>query len=118
MTQEKIIYWVSTGLMCALFAFSAGMYFLNYDQIVEVFGQLGFPAWVVYPLAIVKVLGIVAILSKQSKMLKEWAYAGFFFDAFFAFGAHHYAQDGEGVPAIIGIVLVIISRIYDGKLYR
>jgi len=118
MTQDKIIYWVSTGLLCALMAFSATMYFMNYEEVVDVFAQLGFPAWVVYPLAVAKVLGIVAILSKQSKLLKEWAYAGFFFDAFLAFGAHHYAQDGAGTPALIGIVLVIISRIYDSKLYR
>lgn len=118
MTSDKIIYWISTGLLCALFAFSAGMYFMNYDEVVGVFEGLGFPGWIVYPLAIVKVLGIIAILTKQSKMLKEWAYAGFFFDAVLACGAHYYAQDGQGMPAILGIILVIVSRFYDGKLYR
>ena len=118
MTKDKIIYWISTGLLCALFAFSAGMYIMNYNEVVGVFGGLGFPEWIVYPLAVVKVLAIIAILSKQSKLLKEWAYASFFFDSILAFGAHHYAQDGQGVPAILGIVLVIVSRFYDGKLYR
>lgn len=118
MNRDKIIYWVSTGLMCALFLFSAGMYFTKYSMVVGFFEQLGFPTWIIYPLAVAKVLGVIAILSKQSKLLKEWAYAGFFFDALLAAGAHHYAGDGQTGMALIGILFIVVSRIYDGKLFH
>jgi len=118
MNRDKIIYWVSTGLMCALFLYSAGMYFTKYEMVKGFFEHLGFPVWIIYPLAVAKILGVIAVLSKQSKMLKEWAYAGFFFDAVLAAGAHYYAGDGQTGMAIGGIILVIISRIYDGKLFR
>ena len=118
MDTTKIIYWVSTILMCGLFAFSAHMYFTKYEMVQGFFGHLGFPAWVVYPLAVAKVLGIIAILSNQSKLLKEWAYAGFFFDAVLAAAAHQITDGGGASMSIGGIILVIISRIYDSKMGR
>ena len=101
--------------MCLIFTFSAGMYIVNYDMIVSHFPELGFPGWLVAPLAALKILGIIAILSDRSKVLTEWAYAGFFFDAVLAYGAHHYANDGEGMVAIIAIIMTIVSRIYYPK---
>lgn len=112
-----MIYWVSTLIMCAIFAFSAGMYFTKYEMVVGFFEQLNYPSYIVYPLAVAKVLGIVAILSKQSKMLKEWAYAGFFFDAVLATAAHYYNGDGWGL-SLVAIIVIVISRIYDAKLFR
>jgi len=118
MKTNKIIYWISTGLMCLLFLFSAGMYFFKTPMIKETFTFLGFPTWVIYPLAIAKILAVVAILSKQSKVLKEWAYAGLFFDSVLAFGAHWFAKDGEFAPAVVAILLIVVSRIFEGKIYH
>ena len=105
-------------MMCAIFAFSAGMYFTEYDMVKGFFEGLGYPVYIIYPLAIAKVLGIIAILSRQSSVLKEWAYAGFFFDGVLAAAAHMNAGDGEAGGAILAIVVTIISRIYDGKMFR
>ena len=113
----KVIYWGSTGLMCLLFLFSAGMYLTNYDVVSGVFEQLGFPTWIIYPLAVAKILGVVAVLTKASRLLKEWAYAGFFFDAVLAFGAHWMIEDGGHIAAVVAIVLVLVSRFYDEKLF-
>jgi len=117
MNINKIIYWISTGLMCLLFLFSAGMYFFNNPVIKETFTFLGFPTWVIYPLAMAKILAVISILTKQSKLLKEWAYAGLFFDSLLAFGAHWFAKDGQFAPAIIAIILILVSRFFDSKLY-
>ena len=117
MDWTKIIYWATTGLMCLLFTMSATMYFVKYDDVAATFGILGFPTWVVIPLAIAKILGVIAVLTKASKLLKEWAYAGFFFDSLLAFGAHYYANDGGTIAAVIALVLIVVSRIYDGKMY-
>lgn len=115
--RNKIIYWIATGLLTALMLISAGMYFMNYEMVSATFQKLGFPIFVIYPLAVAKLLGLIAILSKKSKLLKEWAYAGFFFDFILAFFAHIVAQDGEYMMALIAIVLLLVSRIYDGKVF-
>jgi len=39
--------------------FSAGMYFIKYEMVVGFLGYLDFPSWVVYPLAMTKVMGIL-----------------------------------------------------------
>lgn len=118
MNVEKIIYWIATGIMCALFAFSAFMYFSNTAGIQAYFeGVMGFPSWVVIPLAIAKVLGIIAVLTKQSQMLKEWAYAGFFFDALLASGAHYHAGHGLAGLSMVALVAVLVSRFMDGRVF-
>jgi len=117
MDITKAVYWISTLIMCAIFAFSAGMYFTNYEMVQGFFRQLNYPTYLVYPLAIAKVLGIIAILSRQSKVLKEWAYAGFFFDAILATAAHSANGDPLGL-SVIAVVVVVVSRIFDEKMFR
>ena len=104
--------------MCAIFAYSAQMYIFNYEQIVSYFPNLGFPGWLVAPLAVLKILGIVAVLSKKSRFLKEWAYAGFLFDSLLAFFAHYFAADGQGMIAAVAIVATLVSKVFDEKLYN
>ena len=112
---KKIIYWISTGLMCAIFLFSASMYFMKTEMVQGFFEMLHYPTYLVYPLAIAKILGIVAVLSNKSKLLKEWAYAGFFFDACLAAVAHLDAKDGGEMMSILAIILVVISRAFWKK---
>ena len=118
MKTNKIIYWIATGLLCLLMLASAGMYIFNHQAVLEIFKTLGFPAYIVYPLAVAKILGVIAILSKQSKWLKEWAYAGFFFDFLLAISAHLNAGDGEFPLAVIALVLLLVSYIFDKKVFK
>ena len=108
---RKIIYWVSTILMCGIFTFSAQMYLRNPDRVAGFFEALSYPTNLVYPLAVAKILGIIAVLSDISKVLKEWAYAGFFFDALLATLAH-YVAGHEILMSGAALVLVIISRVF------
>jgi hypothetical protein len=55
-------------------------------------------------------------VSNQSKMLKEWAYAGFFIDTVLAAAAHFNAGDGGHVMALGGTVLVVISRFMSERV--
>ena len=114
---NKIIYWVSTGLISALMLLSAGMYFFNYETAAETFTNLGFPVYIIYPLAVAKILAVVAILTKKSDTLKEWAYAGLFFDFVLAASAHINANDGEFAPALVALVALMVSYVYDRKLF-
>jgi hypothetical protein len=116
MKKIKITYWISTGLLTAMMLMSAGMYFFNYEMISETFTNLGYPAYVIYPLGIAKILGLVAIWSGISKSLKEWAYAGFFFDFVLAFFAHLMIGDGEFGGAVIATILLFVSYFSWKKL--
>jgi DoxX-like family len=116
MKTEKVIYWISTGLLCALMLFSASMYFTKTEMIKGFFESLHYPTYLVYPLATAKILGIIALISNKSKMLKEWAYAGFFLDTVLAAAAHFNAGDGGHVMALGGVVLVVVSRFMSGRV--
>ena len=76
----------------------------------------GYPSYLIYPLGIAKVLGRIAIWTRLSPLLKEWAYAGFFFDVLLAFAAH-YTTDGAIVPSLVGLVLVLVSRFTEARVF-
>ena len=92
------------------------MYFINYEMVAETFTQLGYPTHIIYPLAIAKILGLIAIWTKRSNTLLEWAYAGFFFDVVLAMAAHININDGAWMPAALGIVLVITSYVTGKRI--
>ena len=102
--------------MCLIFLFSAYMYLSNYEQVTGFFEELMFPTWLIYPMAIAKILGVIAILSKQSKFLKELAYAGFFYDALLALCAHLINGDGGYLFSIIALSATIVSWIFDRRI--
>ncbi len=114
--RDLWIYRISTGLLSMLMLFSATMYFVQNEMVSETFANLGFPSYIIYPLAIAKILGIIAIWSNKSKMLKEWAYAGFVFNVLLAGSAHINIGDGEFAGALMGLVLVTVSYIYSRKI--
>ncbi len=118
MTQKnkKTIYLVSTVLLSAMMLMSAGMYFFNYEMVSETFIRLGYPTYLIYPLAIAKILGVVALWTKKNATLREWAYAGFFYDFILALTAHLHAQDGEYGPAFATLTLLILSYIYKRRI--
>jgi len=112
----KLIYWGATGLLTLIMLMSVGMYFAQHDTMVESFSKLRFPSYLIYPLAVAKILGIVAIWTNKSDTLREWAYAGFFYVSLFAMTAHVSANDGEFPPALISMILVLISNVSGKKM--
>lgn len=118
MTIQKVIYWIATAIMCIIFLFSAYNYFAHYEAMANYFDFLNFPRWVVYPLATLKVLGVIAVLSRVSPFLKEWAYAGFFFDALLAFTAHNVAQDGGYMFSAIVLIALVVSRTMEPFVFE
>ena len=115
--RDLWIFRISTGLVSLLMVFGATMYFVQNDMTREAFTSLGFPTYIIYPLAIAKILGVIAIWTNKSKMLKEWAYAGFVFDFLLASSAHINAGDGEFVPAMVALILIGISYYFNRKLF-
>ena len=110
--SKLVIYWIATGLM------SVGMLSSGLEQIfqAQVFKDiiipLGYPLYVLYILGTWKILGVTAVLIPGFKLLKEWAYAGFFFVMTGAL-VSHLASGDFGVKAILGpsfqIVFIMTS---------
>jgi len=115
MKANKIIYYAATGLLSLMMLGSAGMYIFNHAEIAGIFKTLGYPTYIIYPLAAAKLLGLAAIWSDYSKTLREWAYAGFFFDFLLALSAHLNAGDGGWPTAAVAFLLWTISYVFDKR---
>lgn len=116
MTANKIIYWIATGLVSVLMLLSAGMYFINTEEVRATFVRLDYPPYLVIPLAIAKTLAVIAIVSRKSNTLKEWAYVGLLIDFTLAFFAHYQAQDGGHTLAAFAIISLLISYLFEKKI--
>ncbi|WP_312029612.1 DoxX family protein [Paenibacillus sedimenti] len=75
---------------------------------IEVLSGLGYPAYLATILGLWKLLGVIAIVIPRFPRLKEWAYAGFFFELSGAALSH--AFSGEG-PALIAQPLVFLALV-------
>ncbi len=118
MKIKKFIYWLATGLLCLMMLGSAGMYILNHAEVAKIFNALDYPTYIIYPLAMAKILGVTAILTKYSKFLKDLAYAGFFYDFLLAASAHYFAGVTSPFLAITALILLVVSFVLDRKLYN
>ena len=116
MKRDKLIYYISTALLTVIVLFSVGMYFFNHDNVAVMFTNLGYPAYIIYPYAIAKLLGLITIWFFRKNTIKEWAYASFFFAFVLAFFAHIMISDGEQTGAIIAIVLLLTSYYFGKKI--
>jgi hypothetical protein len=76
---QKIIYWVST-LWLALGMVSTGIVqLMGMENETVLFTTLGYPEYLLVLLGAWKILGVIALLIPGYPLVKEWAYAGFFF---------------------------------------
>ena len=76
-----ILYWVFTLLFAALMTFSAIPNIItNDDSIKFMHDILGYPVYFIPFIGVAKMLGVIGILIPGLKKIKEWAYAGLFFD--------------------------------------
>src|SRR5947207_7442491 len=78
----KIIYWISTiWLALGMVATGAVQLFKAKEGQggVDMVTHLGYPVYLLTLLGVWKIMGIVALLIPKFPLLKEWAYAGFFF---------------------------------------
>ena len=104
--RNKIIYWVST-IWLALGMVSTGIVQLSkMDEEVEMFTRLGYPRYLLTILGIWKLLGVVAVLIPKFPLIKEWAYAGFFFMMSGAVLSH--LINGDEAVTLFGPTLLLI----------
>jgi hypothetical protein len=124
--RNKIIYWVAT-VWLSLGMLSGGIAQLfQMKEAVEGVTHLGYPAYFLSIIGFWKILGVVAVLLPAGRqaflnLVKEWAYAGFFFLMSGAVVSHIACGDAakENFGPVLLIVLIVVSwyfRPADRKL--
>ena len=109
--RNKIIYWVST-LWMSLGMLSGGIAQLfKVKETIEGVTHLGYPVYVLTIIGIWKILGVIAVLVPKFPLVKEWAYAGFFFTMSGALYSHIANGDAakENFGPVLLLVLIVVS---------
>ncbi|HXD77809.1 MAG TPA: DoxX family protein [Puia sp.] len=95
MQKIKIAYWIVTAIFAAFMAMSGFFDAISTPDALKVFKDLELPAYLSPFLGVAKLLGAIAIIVPGFPRLKEWAYAGLFFDLLGA----TYCSIASGHPA-------------------
>ena len=116
--RDKIIYWIATIWLVL------GMLATGLQQLfkVELEGaqappgvwgikQLGYPVYFLTIISVWKILGVMALLVPKFPLLKEWAYAGFFFAMSGAAISHIVVTHSvnEAFPSLVLLVMTVVS---------
>jgi hypothetical protein len=81
MKRTKILYWVFTIIAAGLMLTTVIPNIMVTDEWVEIMHkQMGYPIYFIPFIGWAKLLGVIGILVPGFPRLKEWAYAGLFFD--------------------------------------
>ena len=81
MTKTRmILYWATTGMLVLALASSGVTGLAQHPEHVKVLAHLGYSAYFGVILGFWKVLGATALIVPGRPQLKEWAYAGIFFN--------------------------------------
>ncbi|AIM37514.1 DoxX-like family protein [Sphingobacterium sp. ML3W] len=112
--RHKITYWFFT-LWLSLGMVSTGIIqIIHLDEEVDKIKELGYPPYFLTIIGIWKLLGVAAVLLPKFPLVKEWAYAGFFFLMTGAIFSHLAIGDKSSTyfgPALL-LVLTIVSWYY------
>ena len=109
--RNKIIYWVITVFLAFGMLAQGLAQIFHTKGYVDIIVHLGYPLYFLYIIGVWKILGVIAILIPGFKLVKEWAYAGFFFVMSGAVFSHIASGDSLNAlgPASVLLLLVVVS---------
>ena len=121
MKRTNILYWVFTGLF-ALIMLSTAVpnVMMSPDSVDLIHTKLGYPQYVIMFVGIAKILGVIGILIPGYPRLKEWAYAGLFFDLIAATMSGVAVEGFHPAQLLMSVFFLpgILSYIYYHKRLR
>lgn len=108
---QKIIYWIATLWLALGMVSTGGVQLLKVEDEVANITKLGYPVYFLTILGSWKMLGVIAVLVPKFPLLKEWAYAGFFFAMSGATMSRLAAGDPVSamLPSLLLLVLTVVS---------
>ena len=118
MKTTKILYWVTTSIIC-LFASTA--IFMNSEMAKEGTQHVGIPRWLGLEISIGQLIGLVLlIVPAVPARFKEWAYVGFGIMYLSAINAHIAVGDpiSNTIMAVVFFGLLLTSYFSFHKLQK
>lgn len=107
--RNKIIYWIATVWLSLGMVSTGIVQLLKVPEEVNMFTRLGYPSYLLTMLGVWKLLGTVAVLIPRFPLIKEWAYAGFFFAMTGALLSHLF--NGDEAKELFGPGLLLILTV-------
>ncbi len=119
MKTIKIIFWTTTILFAVFMTFTAVPDVTLAKEAVDWMRKLGYPDYFTPFIGYAKILGSIAIVIPGFYRVKEWAYAGLFFDLIGATYSNVtvFGADGSLIFMALPTAIGIASYIYYHKLY-
>jgi hypothetical protein len=116
MKRINICYWIFTGLFAAFMGLTAIPDIIMSDDVMVFMRLLGYPDYFVPFIGWAKVLGSIAILIPGFPRIKEWAYAGLFFDLIGAiYSVIAVGQSAGAVFILLPMIIGVLSYIFYHK---
>jgi uncharacterized membrane protein YphA (DoxX/SURF4 family) len=108
--RNKIVYWVSTILIVlGMLPGGIGQIF-HAKWSLDLFRTLGYPLYLLPVIGTWKVLGSIVLLIPKFPLVKEWAYAGFFFAMSGAVFSHIASDDSlRASSPLVLLILIVVS---------
>lgn len=111
--RDKIIYWIVTLWLALGMTATGAVQVFKTKYEVDYITHLGYPVYLLTILGIWKFLGVIAVLVPKFPLVKEWAYAGFFFTMTGAMLSHFAVATVEGIfGSTLLLVLTLLSWAY------
>lgn len=107
--RNKIIYWIATVWLSLGMGVTGMVQLLHVPEETVIMTRLGYLPYFMTLLGVWKLLGVIAVLVPRFPLLKEWAYAGFFFTATGA-AISHLAM-GDEAKELFGPLLLLVLTI-------
>lgn len=107
--KNKIIYWIATAWLVLGMVSTAIVQLSKAQSEVDMMTRLGYPIYFLTLIGIWKILGAVAVLIPKYPLLKEWAYAGFFFAMSGAVFSH--LANGDPAKELFGPTLLLVLTV-------
>mgnify|MGYP000908294780 CR=1 FL=1 len=117
MNKQTLPYWIPTVLFSLAMLGSGSMNLMGAPEVLAGLEHLGYPVYLAKILGTWKLLGVVALLAPGFRRLKEWAYAGFFFNLTGATLSHFASGDAVG-QAIAPVIILSIGLLSWSQLHR
>jgi hypothetical protein len=106
---QAVGYWIATVLIALAMLLGGAMELIHQKQTLAGMTSLGYPPYFSTILGTWKVLGAIVLLAPRLPRLKEWAYAGVFFDLTGAAISHAACAQYSHIiaPAILAVICLV-----------
>ena len=107
---RRIAYWVTTSILAVETGVGGILDLARTQHVRMVVAHLGYPAYLLTILGLWKVPGAMVLLLPRFPRLREWAYAGIFFEMTGAAASHAFFGDTQYVAITVSFsILALVS---------